>query len=411
MTLSFSDTRQPGQRPSQLPSDVEPNSTNIRYAVPTSKNPHHDQTVQSNEENSAAQSAWGHTWSNGRPSEASQTVPSVSVPVGQSQHVETADDDVWARNLERLSSIDGTDNVETTPSTSISLQRSDCHARKRVRFGDEPIAHSLFPHMAGHAELAVNVAEKRIPKVDWRSIGTLPSVKTSYPYASAPWLHADCQEHLDLLSHLSSTDQYFLYSLKKVFDFPQRSVADVLLRIFFESVYPLFPIVDRQQTAHLYTMLYGRRPSSPLLFQSIFFIACQFTDESVLRQSGFSSVWEAKMYFFENAKTLYSFDCEPDHQIVVQSLILLSYWWADYTEEKDMKYWISCAVNLALTMGLHKTVSQSLNMSTGRRRLWRRIFWTIFVSIQSMLFTHPPFLFTYSLRTVCPKKMLRVLNI
>jgi hypothetical protein len=110
------------------------------------------------------------------------------------------------------------------------------------------------------------------------------------------------------------------------------------------------------------------------------FVACQGMDESQLHDAGFESVASAQVYFFRRAQLLYTFDCEPDHLLVLQSLIFLSYWWKDYTEEKDMRYWMGCAVKLAFFMGMHKTVPPSFEMSPHRRALWRRMFWALFVS-------------------------------
>jgi hypothetical protein len=184
---------------------------------------------------------------------------------------------------------------------------------------------------------------------------------------------------MDLLRHLPLEDRYYLYNMKRVFKFPQRSVTTELIRAFFRSVYPLHPIVDRHVVADLYERLYTQQQSSPLLLHAMFFCASLYVDELVLREAGFQNSLEARIYFGTRARILYSYDCEPDHLVVVQTLILLSFWWMEYTEEKDMRYWMSCAVNLALTMGMHKTLPQSLNMSSASRRLWRRIFWTLFV--------------------------------
>jgi hypothetical protein len=177
--------------------------------------------------------------------------------------------------------------------------------------------------------------------------------------------------------------------MKNVFSFPQRSVSDQLLYVFLESVFPLFPIFDRRELLLWHERLYSHQESYPLLFHSLYFSACQFADERLIRDAGFSSVVEARIYFFRRAKALYSADCEPDHVIVVQSLILLSFWWMDYTEEKDMRYWVTCAVNLALTMGMHKKLPKSLNLSNARRKLWRRLFWTLYVSAPSSFLDLP----------------------
>jgi len=295
----------------------------------------------------------------------------------------TVDDDIWARNLHTMTSTEGgSTNATISPATMSSpTQHPSGPVRKRVRFGDESLAHSILPHMDGHAELLVIPSNRRAPQVDRQTLRLPATPKAARPCGKAPWLLADCQAHLDLLCHLPADDQYYLYNIKKVFHFPQRSFADQLLRIFCESVYPILPVVSRRHVMHRFEELYNRQQSSPLLFHAIFFVACQFADEALVRDAGFDTVQAAKIYFFQRAKLLYSFDCEPDHLVVVQSLVLLSYWWMDYTEEKDMRFWLSCAVNLAFTMGMHRTITKSFDMSPSRRALWRRIFWTLLVSV------------------------------
>lgn len=292
----------------------------------------------------------------------------------------TVDDDIWARNLQSMSSAEAAaSGTEISPEVSVTTPQSSGPPRKRMKFGDEPLAHSMLPHMNGHAELLVNLDHQTDPEVNRLSLQSLLPPRAIHPFGKAPWINADCQGHLGLLAHLAAEDRYYLYNMKKVFQFPQRSVTCALVVTFFESVFPLFPIVDRCETAELFDKLYSHQQSSPLLFHSLLFIACQYVDEQVLHNAGFRTTSEAKIYFFQRAKLLYTHNCEPDHLVVLQSLIMLSYWWMDYTEEKDMRYWLSCAVNLALTMGMHRTVPKSLNMSPARTALWRRIFWSLFV--------------------------------
>jgi hypothetical protein len=294
----------------------------------------------------------------------------------------TADDDIWSRNLQEMSKISpaAASTTESIVSPSSSAHQSNPHTRKRVKFSGETLAHSMLPVMNGHAELSAASTCHTTSEVDRSNLRAPSAPTSSRPRGKAPWFRAECQAHLNLLGHLATEDQYYLYNMKGVFNFPQRSVSNRLVRLFFEFVYPLVPIFDRRETVQIYDDLYRHLESSPLLFHSILFSACQYADEQLLHDAGFASVVEAKTYFFQRAKILYSYDCESDHLLVVQSLLLLSFWWMDYTEEKDMRYWTTCAANLCLTMGMHKTLPESLTMSNSRRKLWRRMFWMTFVS-------------------------------
>ena len=324
-----------------------------------------------------------------QPAEPITDSPYISISAGATL---TADDEIWSRNLHQMNntSLEGASALESTisPSASFSTTQSSPPARKRVKFSGETLAHSMLPVMNGHAELSAGVSSQAAPRVDRTVLRVQRAPKSSHPYGKAPWIRADCQAHLDLLGHLPPEDRHYLYNMKGVFNFPQRSVSDQLVRVFFEFIYPLFPIFDRRDTVMKYDRLYNQQESSPLLFHSLLFSACQYADDQLLSDAGFINVLEARTYFFQRAKMLYSCDYEPDHTVVVQSLILLSFWWMDYIEEKDIRYWISCAANLALSMGMHKTLPESLDMSNAHRRLWRRIFWTLYVSHYSSPWYH-----------------------
>jgi len=118
--------------------------------------------------------------------------------------------------------------------------------------------------------------------------------------------------------------------------------------------------------------------SSPLLHHAILFAACQYADMSVLEDAGFDSRRAAREYFHKRAALLYSMSCETNQLVLLQSLLLMSAWWTDHGEEKETRFWTTCACNLACSMGLHKAVAQDSILSTREKCLWRRIFWTLF---------------------------------
>lgn len=296
-------------------------------------------------------------------------------------HAQSLDDNIWARNLRQADDHDvSAGRSLASPPCTEPTSVSPGPPRKRVKFAGEALAHSMLPHMDGHAELTLTSEHDRFGKVNRCDLARPVGPRALRPHGQRPWFHADCQQHLDLLSHLPPEDRYYLFTVKKVFHYPQVAVGKALISTFFESVYPLLPIVDRSKTAGLADDLYKGEPSCPLLIHAIMFAACQHIDEEYLHQAGFSNITDAKSYFFRRAQLLYHFDCEPEHLAVVQSLILFSQWWMDYTEEKDMRYWLGCAANLAHSMGMHRTISSTLDIPQDQRKLWRRIFWTLLVS-------------------------------
>lgn len=306
-------------------------------------------------------------------SESTETTP---------QSVRAGDDEVWARMMQTMTSKDaaGTAQDQTRLATCLTTRPDSEPLRKRVKFGGEPFAHSMLPHMDGHAELSPSTAFRRSSEPGRRLVRGNIAPKAVHPIGKAPWLHANCKAHLDLLAHLAPEDQFYLYEMKKVFYFPQRSVIDALVKVFFESVYPLMPIIDRSTVLCFCEDMYRHAPSSPLLLHSILFTSCQYADLSIVLEAGFQSLADAKCYFYQCAKVLYCHDCEPDSLLTVQALALLGFWWADYCEEKDMRFWVGCAVNMALGMGMHKPVPESMNMPRSQNVVWRRLFWSLYVS-------------------------------
>lgn len=299
-------------------------------------------------------------------------------PQSARQPTVSGDEEVWARMIE---------NPENTaleepsgPLDAVSTRQNDGPQHKCVKFRGESMAHSMLPHMEGHTELSLDASEQIWPSVDRALFYRSNPPKSTPPAGKCPWMHASCNAHINLLGHLPKEDQYYIFSIKKAFSFPPRSIAGQLLVIFFESVYPLMPIFNRKTVLQLYEAIYTNKPSSPLVFHAIFFTACHFADPSLLLGAGFNSVFEAKVYFFHRAKVLYFHDCEPDHMFVLQALILMTFWWMDYAEEKDMRFWASCAVNLAMTMGMNKARLNAIGVSPTQEAVWRRIFWILFVS-------------------------------
>lgn len=139
-------------------------------------------------------------------------------------------------------------------------------------------------------------------------------------------------------------------------------------------------MADRNELQKAYLSFRRGVLVSPLLIHSVFFAACQYVDEAILQDAGFEKRSMAQEYFHSRTALLYSLDCEKNQLVLLQSLIFISPWWRDYSEEKDIRFWTTCACNTAFSMGLHKAIPPSSRLSPHQRSLWRRIFWTLFVS-------------------------------
>ena len=72
---------------------------------------------------------------------------------------------------------------------------------------------------------------------------------------------------------------------------------------------------------------------------------------------------------------------EDDKITLIQSALLLGFWYSDLQDRAQSWHWTGVAISLAQAMGLHRDPdSRQLNdtISTRRRRLWRNIWWNCY---------------------------------
>lgn len=77
-------------------------------------------------------------------------------------------------------------------------------------------------------------------------------------------------------------------------------------------------------------------------------------------------------------QVLYDFDYELDRVSLVQSLLLMTYWYETPDDQKDTWHWMGVAISLAHTIGLHRNPDNS-SMEPRKKKLWKRIWWSCFM--------------------------------
>jgi transcription factor-like protein len=75
---------------------------------------------------------------------------------------------------------------------------------------------------------------------------------------------------------------------------------------------------------------------------------------------------------------LYDFDYESDRLVLVQSLLLMTYWYETPDDQKDTWHWMGVAISLAHTIGLHRNPATT-SMPVRKQKLWKRIWWSCFM--------------------------------
>ncbi|KAK6833966.1 Cutinase transcription factor 1 beta [Apiospora arundinis] len=122
--------------------------------------------------------------------------------------------------------------------------------------------------------------------------------------------------------------------------------------------------------------LYGQ--ISLFLYHAVMFASTAYVDVKFLKEAGYPSRKSARKAFFQKTRLLYDFDYESDRLILVQALLLMTYWYETPDDQKDTWHWMGVAISLAHTIGLHRNPANT-NMSLRKQKLWKRIWWSCFM--------------------------------
>jgi hypothetical protein len=123
----------------------------------------------------------------------------------------------------------------------------------------------------------------------------------------------------------------------------------------------------------------GSQTISLLLFQAMMFAGVATVDMRFLKAAGYATRRDARRDFFQKTRVLYDFDYEVDRISLIQSLLLMTYWYETPDDQKDSHHWMGIAVSLSHTIGLHRSPERTSTMDLPRQRLWRRIWWSTYM--------------------------------
>ena len=122
-------------------------------------------------------------------------------------------------------------------------------------------------------------------------------------------------------AHLLPEDMNCLES-KKALDYPEASLFDALMSTFLDVVFPMYPIVSRDE----FTEQCKSRQVPWILLQSVCFAASTHCPITVLNKAGFSGRRQARFSFYRKAKALFDTGYESNKIVILQSIILLTMW-------------------------------------------------------------------------------------
>lgn len=156
-----------------------------------------------------------------------------------------------------------------------------------------------------------------------------------------------------------------------------RELESRLLEFFWKHFYPLYPIVNKNKVLSEW----NSGTISPLLKQAILYIAVQHCPESIISETRVLNKQDVLQYFYRRARNLYDTDLERDRISVVQSMFMLQFHYGLVTGHRDNLWWLGAATNLAQVMGMHRSTKDT-DMDPTQRRLWKKIWWLLYVSPQ-----------------------------
>lgn len=87
----------------------------------------------------------------------------------------------------------------------------------------------------------------------------------------------------------------------------------------------------------------------------------QFVDDDTVQLAGYASRKAMKHGIYRRAKALYDADYEKNKIPLIQSVILLAFWFVDAEDRNGSWHWIGIAISLCQTIGLHRTLSLERN--------------------------------------------------
>ncbi|CAH0053313.1 unnamed protein product [Clonostachys solani] len=181
-----------------------------------------------------------------------------------------------------------------------------------------------------------------------------------------------------LPSKVAPEDVSYLH-FKGALTLPTIALQNALLQAYVEYVHPFMPLMD----IHEFLSIVNRRDglngqTSLFLYQAVMFSATAFVDMKYLREAGYPSRKSARKSFFQKTRLLYDFDYELDRLVLVQALLLMTYWYETPDDQKDTWHWMGVAISLAHTIGLHRNPG-STTMCLSKQKLWKRIWWSCFM--------------------------------
>ncbi|KAF4992927.1 hypothetical protein FGRMN_6871 [Fusarium graminum] len=167
---------------------------------------------------------------------------------------------------------------------------------------------------------------------------------------------------------LDDVDNEYL-TKKKVFELPSQQYMDVIVKAYFEHIYPFAPIFNRAK----FIESYRSGSCSIFLLHAISTTASLYVPIEVIQGCGYPDRSTAHTSFFSKAKLFHDFQCQGGSLSMLQGSMILGAIILDHPSDRDFQYWFHNSVRRASKLGIHNACLRE----DGSQKLYRRI-WDIF---------------------------------
>lgn len=180
-------------------------------------------------------------------------------------------------------------------------------------------------------------------------------------------------QSLDHPPYMQSEDIAYLEA-KKAFELPDKTNFDLLVGVFLDRVFPLYPIVIRQEFIEQH-----KSATMPwILAHAICFMAVTFCPMHILYRCGFEGRRQARWLFYSKAKALFDIGYEENKIVLLQVSIMMSFWGGGPNNFWNFYGWISAGVTIAETLGCHRSMDGA-NIKPHDRSLIKRLWWILII--------------------------------
>ncbi|KAI9925725.1 hypothetical protein ASPWEDRAFT_580763 [Aspergillus wentii DTO 134E9] len=226
----------------------------------------------------------------------------------------------------------------------------------------------------------------------WRTLGN-PAVQPSMPLSN---LVSAVQDLIDpdfdpliailddeprflkpLPSRIAPEDLEFL-RFRGALSLPESGLRNELLRCYIQWVHSFMPVLNLQDFLRCIAENDPEGNVSILLFQAVMFVATAFVDLKHLQDAGYPTRKSARSAFYTRLRLLYSLDCEEDRIVILQTLLLMTYW-SDHMNnpQRDIWDWIGVCNTQAHSIGLNRDPTTS-DLDPRIKRLRIRLWWSLY---------------------------------